>query len=86
MKQGLYKNEWISAEIQSAEINPKAYREEVILIVSLKTLFENLNLVKGYDKTNPIAFVFSVWEKYRWGLTSFGQNICMLCTCVVAHL
>ena len=73
MKQGLYSNEWISAEIQSAEINPKAYREEVTLTDSLKTLLENSNLVKSYDKTNPTVFVYSLWEKYRWGLTSFGQ-------------
>ena len=31
MKQDLYSNEWISAEYQLAEINPKAYREEVFL-------------------------------------------------------
>ena len=47
MKQDLYSNEWISAENQSAEINPKAYREEVFLVILLKTLFENLNLVKS---------------------------------------
>ena len=74
MKQGLYSNEWISTEILSAEINPQAYREEVFFIVSLKTLFKNLHLVKSYDKTNPTDFVFSLWEKYRWGLTSFGQK------------
>ena len=51
MKQGLYSNGWISAEIQSAEINPKAYREEVSLVVSLKTLFEKLNPVKSYNKS-----------------------------------
>ena len=56
MKQGLYANEWISAEIQSAEINPKTYREEIFFIVSLKTLFENLNLVKSHDKTNPTEY------------------------------
>ena len=27
-------------------------------IVSLKTLFENLHLVKSYEKTNPTDFVF----------------------------
>ena len=75
MKQGLYSNEWISAENWSTEIRLKAYRKEVFLIVSLKTEFENLNLVKGYDKTNPGVFVFSLWGKYRWGLTSFGQYI-----------
>ena len=53
---------WISVEIQSAEIDPKAYREEVFFIVSLKTLFENLNLVIRYDKTNPTVFVLSLWE------------------------
>ena len=75
MKQGLYSDEWITTEIQSAGINPQAYREEVFLIVSLKTLFENLHLVQSYDQTNPTDFVFSLWKKYRWGLTSFGQYI-----------
>ena len=75
MKQGLYSNEWISVKIQPAEINPKAYRVEVVLIVSLKTLVENFNLIKSYHKTNPTVFVFCPWEKYRWGLTSFGQHI-----------
>ena len=60
MKQDLYSNVWILAEIQSAEMNPKANREEEFFIVSLKTLFENLNLVNSYDKTNPTAFVFSL--------------------------
>ena len=77
MKQDLYSNEWISTEIQSAEINPQAYRGEVFLIVSLKTLFQNLHPVKSYVKTNPTDFVFSLREKYRWGFTSFGQyNTC----------
>ena len=71
MKQGLYSNEWISTEIQSAEINPQAYREEVFLIVSLKILFENLHLVNSYDKTNPTNFVFSLWEKLQVGLNFF---------------
>ena len=75
MKQDLYSYEWISAEIQSAEMNPKAKREEEFFIVSLKTMFENLNLVKSYDKTNPTVFVFSLSDKYRWGLISFGQYI-----------
>ena len=67
MKQGLYSNEWISTEIQSAEINPQAYRGEVFLIVSLKTLFENLHLIERYDKSNPTDFVFSLWEKNTGG-------------------
>ena len=75
MNQDLYSNEWISAENQSTEINLEAYREEVFLIVSLKIEFENLNLVKSYDKTSLNVFVYSLWKKYRWGLTSFGQNI-----------
>ena len=53
MRQDLYSNECISAENRSTETNLYAYREEVFIIVSLKTLFENLNLVKSYDKTNP---------------------------------
>ena len=60
MKQDLYSNEWISAAIQSAEMNPKANREEEFFIVSLKTLIENLNLVKSYDRTNLAVFVFSL--------------------------
>ena len=47
----------------------------MFLIISLKTVFENLNLVKGYDKANPNSFVFSLQDNYRWGLTSFGQYI-----------
>ena len=43
--------------------------------VSLKTVLENLNLVKCYDKTNSNDFVFNLWEKHRWGLISFGQYI-----------
>ena len=35
----------------SAEINVKAYREEVFFIVSLETVFYNLNLDKNYDKS-----------------------------------
>ena len=31
-------------------------------IISRKTVFENLNLAKSYDKTNPNDFIFSVWE------------------------
>ena len=75
MKQDLYANEWLSAETQSTETNLKPYREDVFLVVSPKTVFEKLNLVKSYDKTNPIVFVFSLSEKYRRGLTSFGQYI-----------
>ena len=74
MKQDLYSNEWISAENQSAEIIPKAYREEVSLNLLPKSLFESLNLVKSYDNTNLTVFILSLWHKYRWGLTSFGQN------------
>ena len=71
MKQGLYSNEWISAKTQPAEINPKTYREEVVLTVWLKTLFENLNLVKSYHKTNLTVFVFCLWEKIQVGLKFF---------------
>ena len=65
MKQGPYSNERISTEIQSAEINPQAYREEGLIIVSLKTFFKNLHPVKSYDKTNPTDFVFCLWEKIQ---------------------
>ena len=60
---------------QSTESILKPYREEVILNFSLKTVFENLNLVKSYDKINSNVFVFSLRDKYRWGLASFGQYI-----------
>ena len=73
MKQGLYSNEWISTEIQSAEINPQAYREEVCLIVSLKTLFENLHLVKVTIRQIRLILYFVYGKKCRWGLTSLGQ-------------
>ena len=65
----------MSAEKQSTEIGLKTYREDVFLIISLKTVFENLHLVKSYNKTNRNVFVPCLWEKYRWGLTSFGQYI-----------
>ena len=58
---------------QSTAFNLKWYREEVLLIIWLKTVFENLNLVESYDKTNLNVFVLSVRDKYRWGLTSLGQ-------------
>ena len=60
MKKDMYSNEWISAEIESAEIDPKAHREKVFMIVLLKTLFENFNVVKSHDKTNQTVFVFSL--------------------------
>ena len=75
MKREIYSNEWISAEIQSTEINLQVYKE-VFFIVLPKTVFENLNLVKSYDKTNPDVFVFSLWKEYRQRLTSVGQYIC----------
>ena len=62
MKQDLYSNEWISAVNLSTEINLKAYREEVFLIISLKNVFEIFNLVKSYDKTNPNRSVFCQLE------------------------
>ena len=67
MKQTLYLNACISAEKQSTEFNLKSYREEVFLIILLKTVFENLNPVKNYDKTKSNAFVFSLRDKYRRG-------------------
>ena len=73
MKQDLYTSTWISAENQSAEINLRANREEVFLIVLLKTVFENLNTVKGYDYTNSNVFVLVYGKNYRRGLISFGQ-------------
>ena len=71
MKRDLYSTEWISAENQSTEINLQAYREEIFLTVSLKTVFENFNLVKSYDKTYPNVFVFSLWKKIQVGLNFF---------------
>ena len=59
----------------SIEFNFKSYREEVFFIISQKTVFENLNLVKNYGKTNPNVFVLNLRDKCRWGLTSFGQYI-----------
>ena len=60
MKKDMYSNEWISAEIQSVEINSKAHREKEFMIVLLKTLYENFNIVKSHDKTNLTVFVFSL--------------------------
>ena len=69
MKQDLYSNEWISAENQSTEINLKTHREEEVLIVSLKIVFEYLNVVKSY----------SLWEKcsrphFNFLLLSFKEK------------
>ena len=69
----------MSAEKQSTEIGLMTYREDVFLIISLKTVFENLRLVKSYNKTNLNVFVPCLREKYRWGLTSFGQYTWMFC-------
>ena len=77
MKQTLYSNECIPAENLSTKFNLKSDREEVFLIISLKTVFNNLNIVKSYDKTNQNLFVFSLRDKYGWGLTFFGQYIYM---------
>ena len=60
MKQDLYSNEWTSAENASTEINFKAYGEEVFLIVSLKSVSENLNQVKSYDKSNPNTCILNL--------------------------
>ena len=53
------------AENQSTEINLKAYRGEVFFIVSLKTVFENLYLVKRY----------SVYRKNTGGATLLLASI-----------
>ena len=45
--------------------------KEVCLIFSLKTVFKNLNQEKSYDKTNPSAFVFSLWITMQAGLNFF---------------
>ena len=57
MKQDLHSNAWISTENLSEEINPKAYRGEVLLIFSLKILSENLNSDKIYGKINLTVFI-----------------------------
>ena len=44
-----------------------------IAAYSLKILYENFNPLKSYGKTNMTVFVLSLWEKYRWGITSFNQ-------------
>ena len=67
MKQGLYSKKWISAEIKSAEINSNAHKEEVFLIVSLKTLFENLNRVKTITIRQIQLFVYLIYGKNTSG-------------------
>ena len=42
---------------------------------SLNILWQNFDSVKRYDETNITIFALSLWEKYRWGLTSVGQFI-----------
>ena len=56
MKQDVYTKKWISAVNHLTEFNRKTHKEKVFFIVSLKTVFENLNLVKSYNKTNPNVF------------------------------
>ena len=51
----------------------KHKKKRYCFFFSLKILCENLNLVISYDKINLTAFVLSLWDKYRWGLNSFGQ-------------
>ena len=46
-----------------------------IAACSLKILCEYVTSVKSYGKTNMNVFVLTLWEKYSWGLTSFGQFI-----------
>ena len=51
----------MSGPVQKISKNSfKAYRGEVFFIVSLKTEFENLNLVKSYNKPNSTVVVFSL--------------------------
>ena len=52
----------------------------------MKTMVQNLYLVKSYDQTNLTDFFFGLREKYRWGLTSFGQYIIWWESCRVAIL
>ena len=40
---------------------------------TLNILCQNVNPVKRYSITKMTVFVLSLWEKYRWSLTSFGQ-------------
>ena len=56
----------MSAEKQSTEIGLKTYREDVFLIISLKTVFENLHLVKSYNKTN-LNVLYLVYGKNTGG-------------------
>ena len=46
-----------------------------IVASMLKILCQIVNPVKSYSKTKMTVLVLSLWEKYRWGLTSFGQFI-----------
>ena len=39
--------------------------------MSPKTVFENFNLVKSYDKTYPNVCVFSLWKIIQVGLIFF---------------
>ena len=61
----------MSAEKQSTEIGLKTYREDVFLIISLKTVFENLHLVKSYNKINLNVFCTLSMGKIQVGLNFF---------------
>ena len=45
---------------------------------SLKILWNNLNSVNCYDKSNMNVFTLSQWENFGWGLIYFDQFICTL--------
>ena len=45
----------------SQQKNTKSYREELFFIISLKTVFENLNLVKRDNKTNLNILYLVYW-------------------------
>ena len=66
------------------EINPKAYRAEVLLILSLKTLTEYLNAVKCY-KTNlsVTVLVKSIWENTSGALLHLASIVCNDCLSLV---
>ena len=66
MKQHLCSNEKIAAENQPTEINIKAYREEVFLIVLLKTVLENLNQIKITIR-QILIFLYLVYGKNTGG-------------------
>ena len=64
----IHSNLLISTENELTKVKPRD-----IAASMQKMLCQKVNPVKSYSKTKMTVFVLNLWEKYRWGLSSFGQ-------------